>query len=259
MADVAALVEDVGCKVTAGPVKHGVGVDDEVVVARLVDDVIVGEHSETLEPVAALDVTCNHAHCAERRSLEGVQQRDQRRLRHHRFESGDQRWIRAAPDYFQRYPLCHLVERSSAHRRNQADQVGQHRQEDVDVLPGEQRAARRGSAAHEALDPKLLLRNQLGEPFQLPTIVCIGLLKFGILAVETREEIRADRRQRHEIADQPAARMRDDADTGVARQCAEQIDGVVDRAVTQRAVFEGVDAIAELLTERLPLWLRLLT
>ena len=68
----------------------------------------------------------------------------------------------------------------------------------------------------------------------------------------------SDRRQRDEIADQPAARMRDDADAGVARQCVEQFDGVVDRAVAHRAVLEGVDAIAEQLTQRLPLRLRVL-
>ena len=52
--------------------------------------------------------------------------------------------------------------------------------------------------------------------------------------------------------------MRHDADAGVARQCAEQINGVVDRAVAQRAVLEGVDAIAEESTQRLPLRLRFL-
>ena len=71
VADVAALVEDVARQVTAGPVKHGVGVDDEVVVASLVDDVIAGEHAEALEPVAALDVARDHAHRADRRSLAG--------------------------------------------------------------------------------------------------------------------------------------------------------------------------------------------
>ena len=104
----------------------------------------------------------------------------------------------------------------------------------------------------------MLLRNDFGKQFQLPTIVCIGLPQFGIFAVETREKIRADRRQRDEVADQPAARMRHDADAGVARQCAEQFDGVVDRAVAQRAVLEGVDAIVEEPTQRLPLRLRVL-
>ena len=80
VADVATLVEDVPRQVTAGPVKHGVGVDDEVVVASLVDDVIAGEHAEALEPVSALDVACDHAHRAERRSIQVVEQRDQRRL-----------------------------------------------------------------------------------------------------------------------------------------------------------------------------------
>ena len=99
---------------------------------------------------------------------------------------------------------------------------------------------------------------QFGEPFQLPAIMRIGLPQLGILAVETREKIGADRRQRHEIADQPAARMRHDADAGVARQCAQQFDGVVYRAVAQCAVLEGVDAIAEESTQRLPLRLRVL-
>ncbi len=52
--------------------------------------------------------------------------------------------------------------------------------------------------------------------------------------------------------------MRHDADAGVARQGVEQLDGVVDRAFTQRAVLEGVDAITEKLTKRLPLRLRVL-
>ena len=71
MADVRALVEDVAGHVTARPVKHCVGVDDEVVVASLVDDVIAGEYAEPLEPVAALDVARDHAHRAERRRPSG--------------------------------------------------------------------------------------------------------------------------------------------------------------------------------------------
>ena len=96
------------------------------------------------------------------------------------------------------------------------------------------RSARRGAASPRASRREL----------QLPAIVFVGVPQLGILAVETREKIRADRCQRDQIADQSAARMRDDADAGVARQ-----GGSRSRrcrwAVAHRAVLEGVDLIAE--------------
>jgi hypothetical protein len=126
MADIAPLIEDVVRRAASRAIKHRVGVDNEVVVLVVVERVVGEEHTETFQPPSTLDVACDHAERTTCLLVRGIEERHERRRRHHCFDAGDQLGLSTVLDDLQRYSLHHLVERRTAKAGDQPDEIREH-------------------------------------------------------------------------------------------------------------------------------------
>ena len=88
----------------------------------------------------------------------------------------------------------------------------------------------------------------LDHPLRLIGVGVASPLEYIGVAVNQRIKVT----QAQQVGDEAAARVRDKADLRADRQCARQRDRVLDRALGERAVLEGIDAAGELRRQRPP-------
>ena len=127
MRDVRSLVEDVSRTCPTGhSIEHGIGIHDQIIVLVLIEEGVGHEDPQPFEPIPTLNVSSNDPKIAGSRNVWMIEQRDERRLWNHRFESWNQRWIPTALDHFEGDAFCDLVNWGLTDNRNQSDEAGQH-------------------------------------------------------------------------------------------------------------------------------------
>ncbi|EXI84614.1 MAG: hypothetical protein AW11_03792 [Candidatus Accumulibacter regalis] len=269
MRDFGAAVEQrTGPRLRRDAGEHRVAIDDQVVV-DVVEKKIVGEQdAETLEQIAAFDVAGNHRHLDARAHRCVAQQAGHRRVRQHRFDAGHQMRIGALVRDFQNHALESRIERVAEEERHLPDQRQHPGKEEVQVAARQPRPLRRTGDAYVALHAQLPGRQRAGQLAQLLTLLGVRrvdfaaqALRFGfalagvagtrqiglVLLDQPVEVVHAE-----QIGNQAAARVRDQAELKAVGQRREQLEGVFDRALGERAVLVSVDAAAEVALQDAP-------
>ena len=244
MRHVGAAVEQharVGLGGNAG--QHGGRIHHQVVSLIVEQQKVSQQHSQPLEQVTSLDVTCDHRHLDAALHRRIAQQPCHRRVGQHGFDAGDQMGIGAVLGDLDHHALERGVEGAAEEERHLADEGEQTGEEEVEVAARELRAVGRACGAHVALHHQLAFAQLGGKQAQLRPVfgVCglelfdhtLGLVRIGVASTfegitETVDQ-RVEILQAHQVCDQPAARVGNQIDVRALRQGVGEIQGVVDR------------------------------
>ncbi len=252
MAHAGAALEEQAGKAGPGDARaHGIAVDDEVVVQPIEEEEVGEEHPQTLEQMAAFDVAGDHGQGDAGLGGGPGQEAPQRSLGKHRLDPGNEAGIGAMADDLEHHPLEAGMERVAGQGRNGADQGEQGGEERVEVAAGQQGAAGGGRHPHVALDAEASLLQHHAQVPQAFPLLLVGLLPCLVVPVGG-DEIVLHLGEAEQIAHQAAAGVAEQVETGPFRQDPRQSEGVVDRALGEGAVLEGIDAIAVGGADRLP-------
>ncbi len=222
----------------------------------LAEEEVGPQDLEALEQPAALDVAGDHAEVVVGTGTgTGVEQGDERRLGHLGLEARECPHVGSLVEEGEQQQLDGLGDAGAGHAGEQAQGVEEIGGVLVHPARGEDGAAGRAGHAGEAFDAEVTVRHHLAELWQGLQVggVGVGLAQDREGRVKAEVVVEQVAAQAERLADQTAAGVTDQVQSGALGQDTGSVEGVLDGGPAQGGVLDGIHAFAVPLAEATPL------